>query len=116
MSGEKKWLFRIADMIDAIGELQAHLAAIPQETFMASSLLQKATERYFEIIGEAARFVPKDIQNNYSEIDWYKIIGMRHKISHDYLEVSPEILWSTYQSDLEPLKQKLQHMLEQEDK
>jgi uncharacterized protein with HEPN domain len=115
MSGEKKWLFRIEDMLEAITELQKHLKTVSEEQFLSDAFIQKATERYFEILGEAARFIPKEAQIEYSSIPWAEIIGMRHKISHDYLDVNPLVLWRSYQNDLSPLKEQLQLMLKQED-
>lgn len=115
MSGEKNWLFRIQDMIDAIEDLQSHLNVMSKELFFDDAFTQKAVERYFEIIGEAARFVPKDIQDTYKDILWAEIIGMRHKISHDYLKVNPQILWNSYKNDIGPLKEKLQILLEKEE-
>lgn len=107
MSGKGEWLFRIHDMIDAIEEMDTHLSAISAEIFYADSFLQKGMERYFEIIGEAARFIPKDIQDRHPEIDWKNIIGMRHKIAHDYLDVDMYVLWKSYRDDIPRLKAQL---------
>lgn len=115
MSGKDGWLFRIHDMIDAIDELQNNLRDVQERDFYGDSFTQKATERYFEIIGEAARFVPKDIQEKYPGIAWGDIIGMRHKISHDYLEIDAFVLWSSYKNDLEKLKSQLIHLLKERD-
>jgi uncharacterized protein with HEPN domain len=80
MSEKKEWLFRIQDMLD-------HIA-----------------ERCFEIIGAAARHVPVDVQKNHPNIEWAEIIGMRHKISHDYLEASPKVIWDTFELDIDKLE------------
>ncbi|PJB72484.1 MAG: hypothetical protein CO093_02875 [Alphaproteobacteria bacterium CG_4_9_14_3_um_filter_47_13] len=116
MSGKKDWLFRVQDMIDSIEGLSSHLANISESAFFADDFIQKATERYFEIIGEAARFIPKEIQEQYIKIPWGDIIGMRHKISHDYLEIDAGILWSSYKNDFPALKSHLEDLLEKEDK
>lgn len=117
MSGKgDDWLFRIQDMIDNIEELEKHLLNVAKDEFFQDTFIQKATERYFEIIGEAARFVPKDIQIKYSDIAWKDIIGMRHKISHDYTEVNANILWNSYKNDFGQLKRHLVKLLEEEDR
>lgn len=115
MSGEKGWLFRVQDMLDAIQELQEHLGGTSESQFLGDLFTQRAAERCFEIIGEAACFVPRDAQALYPGVPWSDIIGMRHKISHDYLSVDPKTLWSSYENDLEPLKNKLLSLLEEEE-
>lgn len=49
-------------------------------------------------------------------IDWADIIGMRHKIAHDYLYVDNEIVWAVLEHDMESLKRQLINLLKQEDK
>lgn len=118
MSGRthnRDWLFRVQDMIDHVEELQKALADKNYDAFSKDSSLQRAVERYFEIIGEAARHVPKEHQGRYAHIEWSDIIGMRHKISHDYLDISTEVLWETARVKLEPLKRDLLDLLEKED-
>jgi uncharacterized protein with HEPN domain len=49
-------------------------------------------ERCLEILGEAARRIPKDYQINQKQIPWADIIGTRNVITHDYEKISPVIL------------------------
>ena len=117
MSGKtthRSWLFRIQDMIDHIGEIQEYLQYDSIHSFQNENYKQKAVERYFEIIGEAARYVPEDIREKYQSIEWNKIIGTRNKIAHDYLGVSSRLLWEIYENKLEPLKQDLIKLLQEE--
>ena len=46
-----------------------------------------AVARNFEIIGEAAKNVPKDVQDRYPEIPWRKMYGLRNLITHEYFGV-----------------------------
>jgi len=114
MSGKRDWLFRIDDMITHIEKVQKLLDSKSRKHLYEDETLEKAVERYYEIIGEAARFVPKDICQKYDQIYWSDIIGMRHRISHDYDDVDNDVLWDTYENDLEPLKQDLINLLKEE--
>jgi uncharacterized protein with HEPN domain len=40
-----------------------------------------------EVIGEAAKRVPAEVQQRYPDIPWRAIIGMRNIIAHDYLGI-----------------------------
>lgn len=55
--------------------------------------------RGFQIIGEAARRMPETIQTAYAEIPWSLMIGMRNRITHDYLGIDYDIVWRTIHED-----------------
>jgi len=74
------------------------------EQFRAGSKTVDAVVRNLEVIGEAARQVPKDFAAEYPEIPWAKMVGLRNKILHEYFGVDVEILWQTIREDFPPLK------------
>ena len=59
--------------------------------------------RNLEIIGEAANRLPDDFTSEYKYIEWKKIIGLRHRIVHEYFGVDLNIIWETIQNDLSNL-------------
>jgi uncharacterized protein with HEPN domain len=71
-----------------------------------------AVLRNFQVIGEAARHVPKEIQDLHPDIPWSVMIGMRHVLVHDYDTVDTPTLWLTIQQDLPPLLPKLRRLLQ----
>ena len=54
----------------------------------------------FPIIGEAAQYIPEDMQAENPQVPWVQIKGMRNIIVHEYFGVSLEILWHTIQNEL----------------
>ena len=54
---------------------------------MASSLIQAATIRNFETIGEAARHVSAELRRAHPEVPWREVAGFRDVLIHDYLRV-----------------------------
>jgi len=36
-------------------------------------------------------------------VPWKQIVGMRHKVVHDYLSVDYDIVWAVVTADLSPL-------------
>lgn len=42
---------------------------------------------------------------------WSAIIGMRHKVVHDYLEVDEDIVWDVVTVDLPPIVTALERMV-----
>jgi len=48
------------------------------------------------------------------DVPWSEIIGMRHRIAHDYLNVKVERSWYTTTDDREPLIKMLEFVLPNE--
>ena len=63
--------------------------------------------RNLEIIGEAAGYIPLEIQEKYPELAWLEMRGMRNIMVHEYFGVDVEEIWTTVQHDLPKMKQKL---------
>jgi uncharacterized protein with HEPN domain len=72
--------------------------------------------RELAIVCEAARRIDESIQKIYSDIPWSDIIGMRHKLIHDYFEIDIDEVWRTAQDDLPVLREQVQAMIQDLDK
>ena len=56
------------------------------------------------------------MRRGHPEIPWPDIIGMRHKVVHDYLEVDDDIVWDVVTTDLPPVIAALQRIVPPEEK
>jgi uncharacterized protein with HEPN domain len=56
-----------------------------------------------QTIGEAARRVSIGYQHAHPEIPGALVIGIRHKVVHDYMHVDIDIVWGVATKDLPPL-------------
>ena len=65
-----------------------------------------------EIIGEAARKIPTDLRDTYSEIPWREITGTRDKLIHGYFGVNSSVVWRAVKEDLPVLVKQLQNILD----
>ena len=63
-------------------------------------MLSLALVRLIEIIGEAANNISLSCQNNYTQIPWREMIGMRNRIVHAYFEVDLDVVWQVIINDL----------------
>ena len=70
-----------------------------------------ALQRLVEILGEAARRVSPETQEQYPVIPWRDIIGMRNRLIHGYDVADPDILWRTIKDDLPELIARLEELL-----
>ena len=66
----------LLDMLIAARDAPSFVHGVSLEQFTASRIHQQAVTKTLETIGEA-----------HPEIPWREIIGMRHRLVHDYFEV-----------------------------
>ena len=72
-----------------------------------------AVIRNFEIIGEAAGYIPESIQERYPDLAWLEMRGMRNIMTHEYFGISLPIIWRTIDHDLPQLFQGIKRLLEE---
>jgi uncharacterized protein with HEPN domain len=73
--------------------------------------LRLALTHLVQVIGEAAQRVSNPFRDAHPEVPWREIIGMRHRIVHDYLNVDEEVVWQVVQDDLPPLVETLKRII-----
>jgi uncharacterized protein with HEPN domain len=99
------------DMLDAAKKIQQFVAGKTFHDYSQDEVLQSAVERKLEIIGEAARNVPVEFQQEHPEIPWRGIISQRHFLAHEYGEVRQEKLWRVATVRIPELIALLSHFL-----
>ncbi len=97
----------LQDILNSIIKIEEFIKGFSYEQFMDDEKTTEAVIRKLEIIGEAAKHLPKDFISQYSEIPWGKMVSMRNKVLHEYFGVDDEILWQTITHDLPILKSQL---------
>jgi uncharacterized protein with HEPN domain len=70
-----------------------------------------AFERVLEVLGEAVKRLPEALRQQYPEVPWRLIAGMRDKISHGYDSVDYQMLWDAVRNDLPLLMKTVEEML-----
>jgi uncharacterized protein with HEPN domain len=78
--------------------------------FDADENLRLALTHLLQIIGEAAGRISADFRQRHSEIPWKAIIGMRHKVVHDYMNVDENVVWRTATEELPDLVTRLESL------
>jgi uncharacterized protein with HEPN domain len=66
----------------------------------------------FEIIGEASNQLSENFKDENSDVDWFKMRGLRNRIVHHYFGIDLEIIWEITISHLPILKEKIEKVRE----
>ena len=90
-------------MLDMARKACAKIAGVARSDFDADENLRLALAHLVQTIGEAARHVSPAFQQAHPSVQWGLIVGMRHKVVHDYLHVDYDIVWGVVTSDLPAL-------------
>lgn len=83
----------IGDMIQSMERIALYLEGNSFESFQKNFMVVDAVPRNFEIIGEAAKRIPDEIQKKYPQLPWDKMYQLRNIVSHAYFEVDYETIW-----------------------
>ena len=104
---KKDSLVYIDDIRDSIEAIKKYTADLTREDFFSSSEKQDAVYRRLEVIGEAASRLPDEFKSQYSLIPWYKIVGMRNVLIHEYDSIDLNRVWETVKRDIPKLEEYL---------
>ena len=108
MREKPKDINRLSHIIEAIDNLFEFTQGISFDEYKGNKILRFAIIKNLEIIGEAAYLLTNEFKEKHPEVEWKVIIGMRHVLVHDYYQISDEMVWATIQTELLPLKEKVE--------
>lgn len=98
MSGREQLL--LTRMRDHVLAILAYVAGMDREAFLADAKTQDAVYMRIvalaECVGKMRQAGPAVIEN-YPEMEWEKIVGLRNRLSHEYLGVLPGPAWAAIQ-------------------
>lgn len=94
----------IKDIIIAMDKIDQYISGFDYQAFLNSNIVMDAVERNLEIIGEAAKFIPEEMQQKYPELPVSDMIGMRNILIHNYLGVSYQVVWETAKNVIPQIK------------
>ncbi|NCU37259.1 DUF86 domain-containing protein [Candidatus Falkowbacteria bacterium] len=94
--------------------IEEYLGDLDFRKFKMTYMAVDAIIRNFEIIGEASKNIPTEIQEKYPEIPWRKMYGLRNLIAHEYFGIDYEMIWEIAKNDLPQNRNDLAIIIEKE--
>lgn len=103
----------LSDVIEACNKISRYIEGKSFAEFASDEVLFDATIRNLQNIGEAVRCIPEETRNLSPDVEWKRIVGLRHLLVHQYFGVDPEIVWDLSVNYCPPLQVAVQSILDQ---
>lgn len=111
MRQDRKINLYLEDMLASMNRIEGYIGSMSFKEFKKNYMVVDAVIRNFEIIGEASKNIPINIQEKYSEIPWRKMYTLRNIISHEYFGIDYEMIWEIATKNLPLNKADLETIL-----
>ena len=92
-------------ILEAIENVAAH-----QSSGGTKFTIERAIIYELVIIGEAVSDLSKTLKESYPKVPWQVIADTRHKMVHDYEDVSSRVVWNIVEEHLPELKRNIQNI------
>ncbi|AUD05697.1 HepT-like ribonuclease domain-containing protein [Spirosoma pollinicola] len=102
----------LTDMLEAVNAIQEYTVGLDYESFLANRMARDAVIRNVQVLGEAANRISKPFRDQYSMIEWMRIIRTRHILVHDYFGLDYEIIWRIITVHIPPLREAVKQILD----
>ncbi len=103
---------RLLHMREAAREACGYVAGLHEEDFRSSSLVQRGVQHCLFIIGEAAAQTSDATREQFPEIEWDVMRGLRNRLAHAYFAIDLQVIWKTATVDLPRLLEDLERIAE----
>jgi len=117
MSKQKReHLLFLKDILDSIRKIEKYTKGLSFEELKKNEMVLDAVIRNFEIIGEAAKNIPKDIKTKYPDVEWKEAAGFRDVLIHDYFGIDLEAVRDTIKNNLPSFKKHIKAVVKTKQK
>jgi len=82
-----------------------------REEFEQDALLQAATIRFLEVIGEAAEGISPAFRDIHHDVPWRGLARLRDRLVHGYFDIDVAVVWQTVEHDLPAVAGKIRSLL-----
>jgi uncharacterized protein with HEPN domain len=110
---EKDYRDYIQDILNSIDESHEFVGGMTFDDFTKDRKTVNAVIRSLEVIGEASKNIPKGVRDQFPDVPWQKMTGMRDKLIHQYFGVDLEIVWKAVKEDLRPVRSSVVRVLKE---
>lgn len=111
MRSRREYVDYLRDILDAAEKAERFTRGMDFAAFARDDKTVFAVIRALEVIGEAAKKVPKSVRDRHPDTPWKRMAGIRDKLIHEYFGVNLEVVWKTVKEDLPTVQPALSKIL-----
>ena len=100
----------LQDILESAAKVLAYTKDMTQEAFEANDMAYDAVLRNLEIIGEAAKQIPKEIRDRAPGVPWRMVCGFRDHIAHGYFGLDSDVVWEVITEEVPILIYDINHI------
>lgn len=101
----------LLDIVKAANLALEFVRDMTQSEFKSDLKTQSSVLYQIAILGEAVKRISTDLRQQYPDIPWSAMAGMRDKLIHDYDGVDVKRVWLTLQTSIPELLTLIQPLL-----
>ena len=90
----------IRDLIEACEDILSFTKGMSYSDFAADKKTVNAVIRSLEVIGEATKKLPVSLRDNYADVPWKQMAGMRDKLIHEYFGIDIQMVWQVIEKHI----------------
>lgn len=105
----------LRDIQEAVRRIRAYTNTMAYDQFLADTRTQDAVIRNLEIIGEATKSLSAQLREEYPNVPWKGMAGVRDRLIHHYFGVNLDIVWNIVTIELPPLESRVEDILRHEE-
>ena len=108
-------LIYVGQVVDVAARIDERSSRLDRSAYDFDEDVRLALTHLVQTLGEAARRVSPAFRTAHPEIPWSEIVGMRHRIVHDYGRVNMEVVRQVLERDLPALILQLEGLVRPDD-
>ena len=93
----------VLQILEAIEKIEKYTKGGKRE-FHNDVMIQDAVIRNIEIIGEVTKRISMSFRDDYPDVPWRQMAGIRDVLIHDYDSIDVAIVWNVVANELPKIK------------
>ncbi|MCP5103286.1 MAG: DUF86 domain-containing protein [bacterium] len=114
MSKKRSVAEDLKNVLETMEKIDRFVEGMDYEDFLEDEKTMFAVAKAIEIIGETLKHVPEETKENYADVPWEDIYGMRNFLAHNYFGSDQDEIWKTVKEDIPELKLIISKIMEEE--
>ena len=107
----RSYLDALNDILQSVAHIEDFIFGMPYDGFCSDFKPKYAVIRALEVIGEATKQLPVSLKQQFPDMPWKEMSGMRDILIHRYFGVDDLVIWETVCLEIPRVKISIQALL-----